>query len=67
MNMGRSRTGKTIVKIDPKYFRPIEVDESIGNSEKAIQALKWKPKTSFQELIKIMIAEDFKIVLQEAI
>lgn len=60
-------TGKTIVKIDPKYFRPIEVDELIGNSEKAIKILKWKPKTSFQELIKIMIAEDFKIVLQEAI
>ncbi|MBA3816535.1 MAG: GDP-mannose 4,6-dehydratase [Parachlamydiaceae bacterium] len=53
-------TGKIIVKVDPNYFRPCEVTCSLGNSAKANIILNWKPKTSFQELIKIMITSDYE-------
>lgn len=58
-------TGKKIVKIDPQYFRPIDDDQLVGNNEKALKVLNWKPKTSFNDLIKLMVAEDFKIVEKE--
>jgi GDPmannose 4,6-dehydratase len=48
------------VRIDPKYFRPTEVDLLIGDPAKAMQQLGWKPKTSFKELVKIMVYEDLK-------
>jgi GDPmannose 4,6-dehydratase len=55
------KTGNTIIEIDPKYFRPAEVDLLIGDSTKAQNQLGWKPKTSFLELVKIMIEADLKI------
>lgn len=55
------KTGKTAVKIDPRYYRPSEVDYLIGNAEKAQRELKWKPRTSFRELLKIMIEADYKV------
>ncbi|MGE0616439.1 MAG: GDP-mannose 4,6-dehydratase [Bacteriovoracia bacterium] len=48
------------VKIDPKYFRPTEVDLLIGDATKAKQKLGWKPKISFPELVKVMVAEDVR-------
>jgi GDPmannose 4,6-dehydratase len=48
------------VRIDPKYFRPTEVDLLIGDPAKAMKQLGWKPKTSFKELVKIMVYEDLK-------
>jgi GDPmannose 4,6-dehydratase len=48
------------VEIDPRYFRPAEVDLLIGDSSKAKKKLNWTPKTSFKELIKIMTEEDLK-------
>jgi GDPmannose 4,6-dehydratase len=45
---------KKYVKIDPKYFRPTEVNYLQGNPEKAERALGWKNKTSFYDLVKIM-------------
>lgn len=59
------KTGKVIVKVDPRYFRPAEVDFLLGNSEKARKILNWKPKVTFQELIKIMIKADFQLVSKE--
>jgi GDPmannose 4,6-dehydratase len=53
-------TGKEVIGIDPRYFRPTEVDILIGNPEKAWQVLGWKPKTSFKELVKIMVDSDFE-------
>lgn len=50
--------GKTIVKIDPRYFRPSEVDLLLGKPEKAERILGWKPRTNFQELLKIMVEAD---------
>lgn len=56
-------TGKTIIRIDPYYFRPAEVDLLIGDASKAKKKLGWKPKTSFKELVSIMTEVD----LQEAL
>ncbi|MFH1627079.1 MAG: GDP-mannose 4,6-dehydratase [bacterium] len=54
------KTGKVIIEIDPKYFRPAEVDLLIGDNSKAKKELGWKPKTSFKELVKIMIESDLE-------
>jgi len=51
-------TKRELIFIDPKYFRPTEVDLLLGDSSKAINILGWKSKTSFDELIKIMIDYD---------
>ncbi len=53
-----AKTGKTIIKIDPEYFRPSEVDLLIGDATKAKQKLGWEPKVGFKELIKIMCEAD---------
>ncbi|MBC7385507.1 MAG: GDP-mannose 4,6-dehydratase [Cryobacterium sp.] len=48
------------VRIDPKYYRPTEVDLLIGDATKAKEKLGWTPKTSFNELVKLMVYEDLK-------
>jgi GDPmannose 4,6-dehydratase len=60
------KTGKTLVRIDPVYFRPTEVDELIGDASKARQKLGWKPKTTFAQLVKEMVASDLNIARREA-
>ena len=56
-------TGKVLVEVDPKYFRPAEVDQLLGDPSKAKKLLGWNPqKTSFEELVKIMVAHDMKKV-----
>jgi len=55
-----SLSGKVLVKIDPNYFRPAEVDLLIGDYSKAKQVLGWSPKTNFKELIQIMTEADVK-------
>lgn len=52
------KTGQTIIEINPKYFRPAEVDLLIGDITKAKKELGWAPKTSFSELVKIMMKYD---------
>ena len=57
------KTGKTLVEVDPKYFRPAEVEQLLGDPTKAKTLLGWNPrKTSFKELIKIMIEHDMQFV-----
>ncbi|OHD05389.1 MAG: GDP-mannose 4,6-dehydratase [Spirochaetes bacterium GWD1_27_9] len=56
------KTGKCLVEIDPKYFRPTEVDLLLGDSTKARTTLGWKPKTSFRELVSMMVKEDYDLV-----
>jgi GDPmannose 4,6-dehydratase len=51
---------KKYVKIDPRYFRPTEVDALMGDASKAKKILNWKPKVKFKELIKIMLNSDLK-------
>ena len=53
-------TGETLVKIDPRYFRPTEVDHLLGDPTKARSALGWEPTVSFDELVKMMVSEDLK-------
>ncbi len=56
-------TSKTLVEVDPKYFRPCEVEQLLGDPSKAKQKLGWNPrKTSFEELINIMVDNDIKKV-----
>ena len=50
--------GKTVVKVDRKFFRPAEVEHLIGDASKAKRILGWKPKISFSELVKKMVEED---------
>ena len=52
------KTGKTLVEIDPHYYRPAEVDILLGDATKAKKKLGWKPKVKFKELIRIMIEAD---------
>ena len=56
----RADTNQIVVKVDPRYFRPTEVDTLIGDPKKAYNKLGWKPKTSLEELIEEMIIFDKK-------
>jgi GDPmannose 4,6-dehydratase len=58
---------KDFVEIDPRYFRPAEVDQLLGDSSKAYQVLGWKPKTSVEDLAKIMVDHDLDLAYQENI
>ena len=51
-------TGKTVVKVNPKFYRPAEVDLLIGNPEKAKKELGWEPKTTLEELCAMMVKAD---------
>ena len=56
-------TGKVLVEVDPKYFRPCEVEQLLGDPTKAKTVLGWNPtKTSFSELVRIMVTHDMKFV-----
>jgi GDPmannose 4,6-dehydratase len=60
-----SKTGKDVVRVDPRYFRPTEVDELLGDASKAKAKLGWSYKTSFAELVAEMVAADLDAVDQE--
>ena len=60
-----SQSGQELVFIDPRYFRPAEVDVLIGDPSKAQKAFGWKPKTSFKELVKEMIEGEIDILKKE--
>lgn len=53
-----SKSGKVLVRVDPYYFRPAEVDTLLGDASYARKKLGWKPKTTFEELVKIMVNYD---------
>lgn len=54
-------TGKTIITVDPKYFRPTETDSLIGNASKAHIKLGWKPKYNLAMLVKEMVQSDYEL------
>ena len=56
--------GKVVVKIDPKYYRPTEVDLLIGDPKKAMSKLGWKPKYDLAALVKEMVSSDLKLIKQ---
>lgn len=53
-------SGKVLVEVDPRYFRPTEVELLLGNPAKAKEKLGWQPEVSFQQLVKEMVAEDLR-------
>jgi GDPmannose 4,6-dehydratase len=57
---GHDQKGRCIVAIDPRYFRPAEVDSLLGDAGKARQKLGWTPKVRFPELVAEMVREDLK-------
>jgi GDPmannose 4,6-dehydratase len=57
---GNDQNGKTIVRVDPRYFRPTEVETLLGDPSKAHQKLGWKPRITFKELVSEMVREDLK-------
>ena len=58
-------TNKTVVKINPKFFRPAEVDILLGNPEKAEKELNWKREISFEQLVERMMKNDMELVKKE--
>jgi len=59
-----SRTRKTLIEINPRYFRPTEVDLLIGDYTKAKEKLGWQPKVKFEELARMMARKDYEKVLK---
>ena len=57
---GADQHGRTIVRVDPRYFRPTEVESLVGDPAKAKEKLGWTPKISFEELVSEMVREDLK-------
>lgn len=55
-------TGRTIVKVNPKFYRPAEVELLIGNPEKAKKVLGWKPKVQVEELAEMMVKSDYDLI-----
>ena len=58
---GFDSSGRCIVRVDSRYFRPTEVETLLGDATKAHQKLGWTPKTTFQELVAEMVREDLKV------
>jgi GDPmannose 4,6-dehydratase len=58
-------TGKDLVRVDQRYFRPTEVDALLGDPSKARKKLGWRHKTSFAELVAEMVESDLKVIAQE--
>ena len=58
-------SGKTVIKIDPKYFRPAEVDLLLGDPSKARQQMGWELQTSFEQLVNMMVDADLELAERE--
>ena len=63
----RSDTGKIVIKIDPRYYRPCEVETLLGDPSKAAKELGWKAKITLEELVSEMISEDLSIAKKEVL
>ncbi len=65
--VGRDKeSGKVLVSVDPRYFRPTEVESLLGDASKARRILGWKPRTSFKELIDEMVSSDLEEARKQA-
>ena len=63
----RSDTGKVVIKIDPRYYRPCEVETLLGDPSKAAKELGWKAKITLEELVSEMISEDLSMAKKEVL
>jgi GDPmannose 4,6-dehydratase len=59
-----AQTGETLVRVDPRYFRPTEVELLLGNPAKANAKLGWKPKVLFPQLVSEMVQSDIELAKQ---
>jgi GDPmannose 4,6-dehydratase len=59
--------GDVIVRVDPRYFRPAEVETLLGDPTKAHEKLGWKPVTSFESLVKEMVRADYQVAKRDAL
>jgi GDPmannose 4,6-dehydratase len=61
------KTGRTLIRIDPRYFRPTEVETLLGDASKARDKLGWKPEIDFQTLVTEMVTEDLELAQRDAL
>lgn len=64
---GCDASGRCVVAVDPRYFRPTEVDSLLGDPSKAREKLGWKSKVSFQDLVAEMVQQDLKLAKRDAL
>ena len=64
---GIDQRGETVVRVDPRYFRPTEVETLLGDPSKAHTELGWKPKISFEDMVKEMVNEDLRTAERDAL
>jgi GDPmannose 4,6-dehydratase len=62
-----ARSGRAVVRIDPRYFRPAEVETLLGDASKAHRALGWTPTIGFDELVREMVAADLTLARRDAL
>ncbi|MGB9796080.1 GDP-mannose 4,6-dehydratase [Fervidobacterium gondwanense] len=65
LNLERFKVGQVVIEVDPRYFRPTEVDILLGDATKARTKLGWKPETTFEELVRIMVEYDLGLAIKE--
>ncbi len=63
----RLRPGQRIVAVDPRYFRPAEVETLLGDPRKAREKLGWTPTTTFEELVREMVEEDYRLARRDSL
>jgi GDPmannose 4,6-dehydratase len=61
------RAGDVVVQVDPRYYRPAEVETLLGDATLAREKLGWSPRTSFQELVREMVSSDLQLAREEAL
>jgi GDPmannose 4,6-dehydratase len=64
---GIDPNGNVIVAVDPRYYRPTEVETLLGDASKAWRELGWKPRTTFQQLVHEMVEEDLRAAERDAL
>jgi GDPmannose 4,6-dehydratase len=65
--LARCKPGQVVVRVDPRYFRPTEVETLLGDASKAHRKLGWKPTTTFAELVREMTAADFESARRDSL
>jgi len=63
----RDSTGDVIIRVDPRYFRPTETDDLLGDASRAREKLGWSPRVRFTELVKQMVSEDLAVAKRDAL